>query len=111
MRMKLQPRSMLALAIVVASVAGLTAFPVVASRQLAADLGCYNCHGNPPKKKAPGFAELAARYAAVRNDPGARQQLADKLRDGSIFSHIDAHERLSPEVAGQLILWISEGAR
>lgn len=110
--MTAQPSFMLRLLMLVASLASLmAASPVAASQPLAADLGCYNCHGNPPKKKAPGFAELAARYAAVRNDPVARQQLADKLRDGSIFSHIDAHERLSPEVAGQLILWISEGAR
>jgi cytochrome c len=91
--------------------ASLATAPAAANQQLAADLGCYNCHGNPPKKKAPVFAELAARYAGTRDDPGARAKLADKLRDGSIFSHIDAHERLSPEVAGQLILWISEGAR
>lgn len=84
--------------------------PAVASQQLASDLGCYNCHGNPPKKKAPTFAQLAADYARSRDDAKAQGQLADKLRDGSIFSHIDAHERLSPEVARQLVRWIGEGA-
>ena len=85
--------------------------PAVASQQLASDMGCYGCHGNPPKKKAPTFAQIAADYAKTRSDAKAQQKLADKLRDGSIFSHIDAHERLSPEVAMQLVRWISEGAK
>jgi cytochrome c len=85
--------------------------PALASQQLASDLGCYNCHGNPPKKKAPTFAALATLYAKARDDDAAQSRLAEKLRDGSIFSHIDAHERLSPEVARQLVRWISDGAR
>lgn len=93
------------------TLAGLALNPAMASQQLAADLGCYNCHGTPPKGKAPTFPQLAERYARSRADAKAQDQLADKLRDGSIFSHIDAHERLSPEVAGQLIRWISEGAQ
>ncbi len=99
------------LAMVAASMAGLSLAPALASQQLASDLGCYNCHGNPPKGKAPTFAELAKRYAKSRGDAKAQDNLSDKLRDGSIFSHIDAHERLSPEVAGQLVRWISEGAQ
>jgi cytochrome c len=90
--------------------AGSPSMPADASPQLASDLGCYNCHGNPPRKKAPTFAQLAADYAKARDDERALRRLADKLRDGSIFSHIDAHERLSPEVALQLVRWISEGA-
>ncbi len=88
-----------------------TGQPALASQQLASDLGCFNCHGNPPKKKAPTFAALAASYAKARGDDGAQSRLADQLRDGSIFSHIDAHERLSPEKAQQLVRWISDGAR
>ena len=84
---------------------------VLASQALASDLGCYNCHGNPPRKKAPTFADLARTYAAAANDAAAQRKLADHLRDGAVFSHIDAHERLSPEVAAQLVRWISEGAR
>lgn len=84
--------------------------PAVASGQLAADMGCYNCHGTPPKKKAPTFPQLAAEFAKDRGDPRALQKRADKLRDGSIFSHVDAHERLSPEAALLLVRWISEGA-
>lgn len=83
----------------------------LASQQLAADMGCYNCHGNPPRKKAPTFAALAAQYAKARGDEAAQARLADKLRDGSILGHVDAHERLSPETARLLVRWISEGAR
>lgn len=85
--------------------------PVPASPALAADKGCYNCHGNPPRKQAPTFAKLAEQYAPARDDPARLAQLADKLRDGPIFGHIDAHERLSPEVALQLVRWIAEGAQ
>lgn len=83
----------------------------LASQALASDLGCYNCHGNPPRKKAPTFAELARTYASAAHDAAAQRKLAEHLRDGPIFGHIDAHERLSPEVAAQLVRWISEGAR
>ncbi len=101
----------LALAMMAVHMAGLALNPAMASQQLASDLGCYNCHGNPPKGKAPTFPQLAERYARSRGDAKGQDKLADKLRDGSIFSHIDAHERLSPEVAGQLVRWISEGAQ
>lgn len=84
--------------------------PAPASRQLASDLGCYNCHGATARKKAPTFAQLAADYARARHNPELQAELAEKLRDGSIFSHIDAHERLSPDTAARLIRWISEGA-
>lgn len=83
----------------------------VASQALASELGCYNCHGNPPRRNAPTFAELARSYAPAGQDAASQKKLADKLRDGSIFSHIDAHERLSPEVAERLVRWISEGAK
>lgn len=105
--MKIGPQ----LAVLALSMAGFQLNPAAAGEQLASDLGCYNCHGNPPKGKAPTFAQLAERYAKLRGDAKTQDKLADELRDGSIFSHIDAHERLSPEVAGQLIRWISEGAQ
>lgn len=82
-----------------------------ASSQLALDKGCYKCHGNPPKKKAPTFAELASRYARHRNNAGAESALVEKLRQGTFFGHIDAHERLSQEDAQRLIRWIIEGGR
>ena len=81
-----------------------------ASSQLAFDKGCYNCHGNPPKKKAPTFAKLAEDYAKQHSQPGADSQLAEKLRNGSIFSHIDAHERLDADDAQKLVHWLMDGA-
>jgi cytochrome c len=81
-----------------------------ASAQTALDMGCYNCHGTPPRKNAPTFAELARRYGEHRDDPAKQQQLADKLRAGTIFSHINAHERISPETAAALVRWLCEGA-
>lgn len=81
-----------------------------ADMQLASGKGCYNCHGTPPRKKAPTFAQLAADYAKYRGDEGAVRQLADKLRSGSIFGHIDAHERLSAADAERLVRWIVDGA-
>ena len=91
--------------------AALVLNPARASEQIALDHGCFNCHGTPPRGKAPTFPQLAERYASSRGDAKAQEKLAGKLRDGSIFSHIDAHERLSPELAAQLIRWISEGAQ
>ena len=78
--------------------------------QLAADKGCYNCHGDPPKKKAPTFAALAKDYARYRNQPEQEAALAEKLRTGSFFGHIDAHERLSADTALALVRWIIRGS-
>lgn len=84
--------------------------PALADRQLAVDKGCWNCHGEPSKKKAPTFAALAADYAPYRGQPEAVQRLAAQLRAGSPFSHIDAHERLSAADAERPVRWIVDGA-
>lgn len=84
--------------------------PALASQALAADKGCYNCHGDPPKKKAPTFAALAKDYARYRNQPEQEAALAEKLRTGSFFGHIDAHERLSADTALALVRWIIRGS-
>lgn len=79
--------------------------------QRATDKGCVNCHSNlTPKKKAPTFKQLAADYAPLRDRPDALRERAEKLRSGSIFGHIDAHERLSAEEAAQLVRWLADGA-
>ncbi len=85
--------------------------PALASSQLALDKGCYKCHGNPPKKNTPTFAELATRYAKHRGNAGAESNLVEKLRRGSFLGHIDAHERLSQEDAQRLVRWIIDGTR
>lgn len=78
--------------------------------QLASDQGCYNCHGDPPKKKAPTFAALAKDYAQYQGHPEQEAALAEKLRTGSFFGHIDAHERLSADTALALVRWIIRGS-
>ncbi len=84
--------------------------PAQASSQLALDKGCYTCHGNPPRKNAPTFAELASRYAKYRGNTSAENALVEKLRQGSFLGHIDAHERLSQDDARRLVRWIIDGA-
>ncbi len=97
-------------ALILLAASTLAVQPAHADPQFASDKGCYNCHGTPPKKKAPTFAALAKDYAKASGRPDELQRLADKLRDGSIFSHVDAHERLSEEDALRLVRWIAEGA-
>lgn len=83
---------------------------VQSGAQLASDQGCYNCHGDPPKKKAPTFAALSKDYAQYRGHPEQEAALAEKLRTGSIFGHIDVHERLSADTALALVRWIISGS-
>lgn len=89
----------------------LAASPVQASSQLALDKGCYSCHGDPPRRDAPGMAQLAADYARYRGQADAPRRLADKLREGGLFAHIAAHERISQEECEALMRWIIEGAK
>ncbi|XAH25263.1 c-type cytochrome [Xylophilus sp. GW821-FHT01B05] len=48
---------------------------------LARKNGCMACHGMVHKQIGPGFAQIAQRY---RNDPAAPQQVAAKIRNGSV---------------------------
>lgn len=82
-----------------------------ASAQLALDKGCFNCHGEPPRRNAPSLAQLAADYARYRGQADAPGKLTDKLRKGGLFGHIAAHERLSREECETLMRWIIDGAR
>jgi cytochrome c len=79
--------------------------------QLAADRGCYNCHGEPPRRNVPSFRELVARYAPYRGklNADAERKLVDRMHDGSLFSHVAAHERLSEEEAHLLVRWLVAG--
>ncbi len=88
-----------------------TALPAQASSQLALDQGCYSCHGEPPRRSAPTMAQLAADYARYRGQPDAPRKLADKLREGGLFAHIAAHERLSAEDCETLMRWLIDGAK
>ncbi len=100
------PRTLACLSIIL-----LFTLPAQASSQLALDKGCYNCHGEPPRRNAPGMAQLAADYARYRGQADAPRRLADKLREGGLFAHIAAHERLSQDECEALMRWIIEGAK
>lgn len=100
--------------IALAAAGGLTlllASNAQASAQLALDKGCYSCHGNPPKKNAPTFEQLAASYAQYQGQSDAAVRLASKLHEGYVFGGINAHERLTQESALTLVRWIIEGAK
>jgi cytochrome c len=79
--------------------------------QRAADAGCYQCHGEPPRRNVPTLRAIAARYAVHRGrlDPATEKALVDRLHHGSAFSHIAAHERLSEEDAVRFIRWLVAG--
>jgi cytochrome c len=81
-----------------------------ASSALAVEMGCYNCHGMPPRADAPSLERLAARYAKRKGDAAAEQRAVDELLQGEPLRHIPAHERLSPETARRLIRWLADGA-
>lgn len=87
------------------------AMPAQASAQLALEKGCYGCHGDPPRRNAPSFAQLAADYARYRGQADAARKLADKLREGGLFGHIAAHERISQAECETLMRWIIDGAK
>ena len=89
----------------------LAASACMANSQLALDKGCMTCHGTPPKKNTPSFQTLAVQFAAYKNQPGADQKLADKLREHHVFGSIRAHETLTPESALALVRWIIQGAQ
>lgn len=92
--------------------ASLLALPAAhASTQLALDKGCMNCHGNPIRQHVPTFEQLASHAAKYRDQPGADQKLADKLRAHELFGNVTGHETLTPESALALARWIIGGAK
>lgn len=79
--------------------------------QLAADKGCYNCHGTEGRRNVRTFRQIVADYAAHRGRPEMLQQLVDRMHDGGLFSHVAAHERLTEEEARQLVQWLIDGGQ
>jgi len=98
---------------VAAGVVALAGWPASAAAQtasqMAADRGCYNCHGGPPQRNVRSFAQIAASYAPLRGKPGAEKEALERMHHGSRFSHIAAHERLSEEDASALVHWLFAG--
>jgi cytochrome c len=58
----------------------LSAFPVVASDELAKKHACFACHTVDKKMVGPSYQDVAAKY---RNDKTAPAKLADKVKNGS----------------------------
>ena len=83
----------------------------VAAAPMAADTGCYNCHGEPARRNVPSFRQIVADYARYRGRPEAEKDLIDKLHHGGLFSHVAAHERLQEDEAARLVHWLVEGGQ
>ena len=79
--------------------------------QLAADKGCYNCHGEPARRNVPSFRAIVADYARYgpAADAATEEKLVDRMHDGGVFSHVAAHERLTEEEAHVLVRWLLRG--
>jgi cytochrome c len=58
----------------------LSAFPVVASDELAKKHACFACHTVDKKMVGPSYRDVAAKYS---NDKAAAAKLADKVKNGS----------------------------
>ncbi len=82
-----------------------------ASMNLALDKGCLNCHGTPPKGKAPTLADLATRYASAKGNETEIEKLSAHLREHHLFGGVPAHERLSTEEAERFVRWLVDGGR
>lgn len=82
-----------------------------ASMNLALDKGCLNCHGTPPRGKAPTIADLAARYAPAQGNEAEMSKLSEHLREHHLFGGVPAHERLSAEEADRFVRWLVGGGR
>lgn len=82
-----------------------------ASMNLALDKGCLNCHGTPPRGKAPTIADLAARMASAKGNDAETARLSERLREHHLFGGVPAHERLSAEEADRFVRWLVDGGR
>lgn len=82
-----------------------------ASMNLALDKGCLNCHGTPPRGKAPTIADLAARMASAKGNDAETAKLSERLREHHLFGGVPAHERLSADEADRFVRWLVDGGR
>lgn len=89
--------------------AGALPLAAQASMNLALDKGCLNCHGTPPKGKAPTLTELAARYASAKGNEAEIEKLSAHLREHHLFGGVPAHERLSADEAERFVRWLVDG--
>lgn len=104
-RLSLIPAAVLAVAWLSAGTAA------QASERMAADYGCFNCHGAHPRGEAPTLAQLADKMAKYKGDDAGLAQKVAKYRTGEALEHVDAHERLSVDAATTLLHWLANGAQ
>jgi cytochrome c551/c552 len=83
----------------------------LASMNLALEKGCLNCHGTPPRDKAPTMADLASRYAQIKGNEAEIARRSAHLREHHLFGGVPAHERLSAEEADRFVRWLVDGGR
>jgi cytochrome c551/c552 len=81
-----------------------------ANRQLANRNGCMNCHADT-NYDAPTWAELATKYEKYQGQPDAARIQGERLREGTFFTRIKAHQKLTPTTATELMEWIIDGAK
>ena len=106
----MSPRTLTA-AWLLALSAGALPLTAQSSMTLALDKGCLNCHGTPPRGKAPTLDDLAARYASARGNEAEITRLSAHLREHHLFGGVPAHERLSAEEAERFVRWLVDGGR
>ena len=82
-----------------------------ASAHLALEKGCMSCHGEPPRGKAPSFANIARGYAKHRGQEDQIKRLALELCRQHMFGGVAAHERMSPAQAEVFVRWLVDGGK
>ena len=87
------------------------ASPASANMNMALERGCLNCHGTPPRGKAPTIADLAKRFAAAKGNEAEMAKLSGRLREHHLFGGVKAHERLTEEEATTFVRWLTEGGQ
>ncbi len=98
-----------AVALALALAASALPLAAQASMNLALDKGCLNCHGTPPRGKAPTMAELATRHASAKGNEAEIAKLTAHLREHHLFGGVPAHEQLSAEEAERFVRWLVDG--
>lgn len=76
--------------------------------QVAADRGCYNCHGAVPHKDVPAFKDLVKKWERYggKPDDGAVNHGIEEMREQKVL----VHQLLSADEAKVVVRWLMQGA-
>lgn len=96
------------LVVSLAAFAGPQAFAVEPGWKIAGEKGCYNCHGDPPRKAVPSFKELISRYSRLGGKADAEflRHEVSEIRELDVL----AHRELGDEEGQAVIQWLVESA-